>query len=242
MIGLVHEAARLCELAKSRLRQVAGFGTGRGRRKRRGARPLVFAGHAVKLLVGIDQPVRLAAGRAESSSRVGNPPEPTTTPSLIVLPPVMSVAVIVEAVTTTSNAAYRAVQSKDARFDGRSVVAVLTTSVVYRRPSCPRPGPIPFARNVRFRRHHAVPSSGRDGPANVPPRRPPGSPEWNVRSDVVARAMRLIADGTVDRDGAAASRPSSVTPFASWSGRYAPWSAPVRSRWPAPNACRPPGC
>lgn len=29
----------------------------------------------------------------------------------------------------------------------------------------------------------------------------PGSPEWNVRSDVVARAMRLIADGTVDRDG-----------------------------------------
>ena len=29
----------------------------------------------------------------------------------------------------------------------------------------------------------------------------PGSPEWNVRADVVARAMRLIADGIVDRDG-----------------------------------------
>src|SRR5690606_32020721 len=29
----------------------------------------------------------------------------------------------------------------------------------------------------------------------------PGSPEWSVRSDVVARAMRLIADGTVDREG-----------------------------------------
>jgi AraC family transcriptional regulator of adaptative response / DNA-3-methyladenine glycosylase II len=29
----------------------------------------------------------------------------------------------------------------------------------------------------------------------------PGSPEWNVRGDVVARAMRLIADGVVDRDG-----------------------------------------
>ncbi len=28
---------------------------------------------------------------------------------------------------------------------------------------------------------------------------------------------------------------------ASWSG-CRPWSAPVRSRWPAPNACRPPGC
>ena len=29
----------------------------------------------------------------------------------------------------------------------------------------------------------------------------PGSPEWNVRADFVARAMRLIADGVVDRDG-----------------------------------------
>ncbi|TMC39037.1 MAG: DNA-3-methyladenine glycosylase 2 family protein, partial [Chloroflexi bacterium] len=31
----------------------------------------------------------------------------------------------------------------------------------------------------------------------------PGSPEWNVRGDLVGRAMRLIADGTVDRDGVA---------------------------------------
>jgi AraC family transcriptional regulator, regulatory protein of adaptative response / DNA-3-methyladenine glycosylase II len=31
----------------------------------------------------------------------------------------------------------------------------------------------------------------------------PGSPEWNVRADVVGRAMRLIADGVVDRDGVA---------------------------------------
>src|SRR6202041_1957249 len=29
----------------------------------------------------------------------------------------------------------------------------------------------------------------------------PGSPEWNVRSDVAGRAMRLIADGVVDRSG-----------------------------------------
>src|ERR1700689_2928941 len=38
-------------------------------------------------------------------------------------------------------------------------------------------------------------SSGRDAA--------PGSPEWNIRADVVARAMRLIADGVVDRDGIA---------------------------------------
>lgn len=42
---------------------------------------------------------------------------------------------------------YRAVQSKDARFDGWFVTAVLTTGI-YCRPSCPvRP---PFARNMRF--------------------------------------------------------------------------------------------
>jgi AraC family transcriptional regulator of adaptative response / DNA-3-methyladenine glycosylase II len=29
----------------------------------------------------------------------------------------------------------------------------------------------------------------------------PGSPEWNLRADVVGRAMRLIADGVVDREG-----------------------------------------
>jgi AraC family transcriptional regulator, regulatory protein of adaptative response / DNA-3-methyladenine glycosylase II len=29
----------------------------------------------------------------------------------------------------------------------------------------------------------------------------PGSPQWNERADLVARAMRFIADGVVDRDG-----------------------------------------
>ena len=34
----------------------------------------------------------------------------------------------------------------------------------------------------------------------------PGSPEWNARADLVGRAMRLIADGVVDREGVAGSR------------------------------------
>ncbi|TPG33213.1 DNA-3-methyladenine glycosylase 2 family protein [Mycolicibacterium hodleri] len=94
---------------------------------------------------------------------------------------------------------YRAVQSKDARFDGWFVTAVLTTGI-YCRPSCPvRP---PFARNVRF--YPTAAAAQREGFRACKRCRPdasPGSPEWNVRSDVVARAMRLIADGTVDRDG-----------------------------------------
>ncbi|GLE54233.1 DNA-3-methyladenine glycosylase 2 family protein [Mycobacterium montefiorense] len=96
---------------------------------------------------------------------------------------------------------YRAIQSKDARFDGWFVTAVLTTRI-YCRPSCPvRP---PFARNVRF--YPTAAAAQRGGFRACKRCRPdasPGSPEWNVRGDVVARAMRLIADGTVDRDGVA---------------------------------------
>ena len=94
---------------------------------------------------------------------------------------------------------YRAVQSKDARFDGWFVTAVLTTRI-YCRPSCPvRP---PFARNVRF--YPTAAAAQRAGFRACKRCRPdasPGSPEWNVRGDVVARSMRLIADGTVDREG-----------------------------------------
>jgi AraC family transcriptional regulator, regulatory protein of adaptative response / DNA-3-methyladenine glycosylase II len=94
---------------------------------------------------------------------------------------------------------YRAVQSKDARFDGWFVTAVLTTRI-YCRPSCPvRP---PFARNVRFLPTAAAAQrQGFRACKRCRPDASPGSPEWNVRGDVVARAMRLIADGTVDREG-----------------------------------------
>ncbi len=94
---------------------------------------------------------------------------------------------------------YRAVQSKDARFDGWFVTAVLTTRI-YCRPSCPvRP---PFARNVRFLPTAAAAQrAGFRACKRCRPDASPGSPEWNIRGDTVARAMRLIADGTVDREG-----------------------------------------
>ena len=94
---------------------------------------------------------------------------------------------------------YRAVQSKDARFDGWFVTAVVTTKI-YCRPSCPvRP---PFARNLRFLPTAAAAErAGFRACKRCRPDASPGSPEWNVRRDVVGRAMRLIADGTVDRWG-----------------------------------------
>ncbi|KWX20107.1 DNA-3-methyladenine glycosylase [Mycolicibacterium wolinskyi] len=94
---------------------------------------------------------------------------------------------------------YRAVQSKDARFDGWFVTAVLTTGI-YCRPSCPvRP---PFAKNMRFYpTAAAAQAAGFRACKRCRPDASPGSPEWNMRGDVVARCMRLIADGTVDREG-----------------------------------------
>ncbi|HVE94531.1 MAG TPA: DNA-3-methyladenine glycosylase 2 family protein [Acidimicrobiales bacterium] len=94
---------------------------------------------------------------------------------------------------------YRAVQSKDPRFDGWFVTAVLTTRI-YCRPSCPaRP---PHARNMRFYPTAAsAQQAGFRACKRCRPDASPGSPEWNSRADVVARAMRLIGDGVVDREG-----------------------------------------
>lgn len=93
----------------------------------------------------------------------------------------------------------RAVASKDSRFDGWFVTAVLTTRI-YCRPSCPvRP---PREKNMRlYPTAAAAQKAGFRACKRCRPDASPGSPEWNVRADVTARAMRLIADGVVDRDG-----------------------------------------
>jgi AraC family transcriptional regulator of adaptative response / DNA-3-methyladenine glycosylase II len=93
----------------------------------------------------------------------------------------------------------RAVQAKDARFDGWFFTAVLTTGI-YCRPSCPVAPPKP--ENMRFYPSAAAAQQvGFRACKRCRPDASPGSPQWDVRADVVARAMRLIADGVVDRDG-----------------------------------------
>jgi AraC family transcriptional regulator, regulatory protein of adaptative response / DNA-3-methyladenine glycosylase II len=94
---------------------------------------------------------------------------------------------------------YRAVQAKDARFDGWFFTAVTTTGI-YCRPSCP--AITPKRANVRFYPSAAAAQlAGFRACKRCRPDATPGSPEWNVRADVVGRAMRLIADGVVDREG-----------------------------------------
>ncbi|MGI5253083.1 AlkA N-terminal domain-containing protein [Actinacidiphila glaucinigra] len=93
----------------------------------------------------------------------------------------------------------RAVQSKDSRFDGWFFTAVLTTRI-YCRPGCPAVPPKP--ENMSF--HPSAAAAQQAGFRACKRCRPdaaPGSPRWNERADLVARAMRLIADGVVDRDG-----------------------------------------
>ena len=94
---------------------------------------------------------------------------------------------------------YSAVQSKDTRFDGQFFTAVRTTGI-YCRPSCP--AVTPLRRNVHFYPTAAAAHlAGFRACKRCRPDATPGSPEWNVRQDVVARAMRLIGDGTIDREG-----------------------------------------
>ncbi len=93
----------------------------------------------------------------------------------------------------------RAVQSKDARFDGWFFTAVLTTRI-YCRPSCPAVPPKP--ENMTFYPSAAAcQQAGFRACKRCRPDTSPGSPAWNQRADLVARAMRLIADGVVDREG-----------------------------------------
>jgi len=94
---------------------------------------------------------------------------------------------------------YRAVSSRDARFDGNFYTAVTSTGI-YCRPSCP--AQTPRRENVRFYAHAAAASAaGFRACRRCRPDTAPGSREWDVRGDLAARALRLVADGTVDAEG-----------------------------------------
>lgn len=94
---------------------------------------------------------------------------------------------------------YRAIDARDTRFDGQFVTAVRTTGI-YCRPSCPARTPKPG--NVTFYPTSAAAhDAGYRACRRCLPEAAPGSPEWDLRGDVAARAMRLIADGIVEREG-----------------------------------------
>ena len=98
-----------------------------------------------------------------------------------------------------TEACYRAVKSRDRRFDGVFYTGVTSTGI-YCRPSCP--ATTPARRNVTFHRTAAAAqAAGFRACKRCLPDATPGSPDWDVAADTAGRAMRLIADGVVERDG-----------------------------------------
>ncbi|HCO03552.1 MAG TPA: AraC family transcriptional regulator, partial [Actinobacteria bacterium] len=98
-----------------------------------------------------------------------------------------------------TEACYRAVKSRDRRFDGVFFGAVTTTGI-YCRPSCP--AMTPQQKNMRFyRTAAAAQAAGFRACKRCLPDATPGSPDWDSAADVTGRAMRLISDGVVEREG-----------------------------------------
>jgi AraC family transcriptional regulator of adaptative response / DNA-3-methyladenine glycosylase II len=94
------------------------------------------------------------------------------------------------------NACYRAIETRDHRFDGRLFVAVTTTGI-YCRPFCP--APTPKLANTRF-----YPTAAAAQEAGFRPClrcRPETSPDlafWRGSSNTVSRALGLIEAGALD--------------------------------------------
>jgi AraC family transcriptional regulator of adaptative response / DNA-3-methyladenine glycosylase II len=98
-----------------------------------------------------------------------------------------------------SNRLYDIIEGCDERFDGWVYVGVTSTGI-YCRPSCP--ARTPKREYMRFYPSAAAAQgAGFRACKRCRPDATPGSPEWDRRADLVGRAMRLIADGVVDREG-----------------------------------------
>lgn len=90
----------------------------------------------------------------------------------------------------------RARRSRDARFDGRFFVGVITTGI-YCRPVCP--AKTPHTENVRYFASAAGAAQAGFRPClRCRPECAPGSPAWQGTSATVRRALRLIDEGALD--------------------------------------------
>jgi AraC family transcriptional regulator, regulatory protein of adaptative response / DNA-3-methyladenine glycosylase II len=86
--------------------------------------------------------------------------------------------------------------SRDARFDGRFFIGVVTTKI-YCRPICP----VPFARKnnvVWLATAAAAEANGFRPCRRCRPQAAPGTPAWLGSSAVVSRGLRLISEGALD--------------------------------------------
>jgi AraC family transcriptional regulator of adaptative response / DNA-3-methyladenine glycosylase II len=93
----------------------------------------------------------------------------------------------------------RARRARDARFDGRFFVGVVSTGI-YCRPVCP--APTPKASNVRYFPTAAAAAEAGFRPClRCRPEASPGAPAWLGAPVSVARALRLIGESALDDGG-----------------------------------------
>jgi AraC family transcriptional regulator of adaptative response / DNA-3-methyladenine glycosylase II len=96
-------------------------------------------------------------------------------------------------------ACYRALRTRDRRFDGRFFTGVTSTGV-YCRPVCP--ARTPKSGNCRFFPHATAAEEAGFRPCmRCRPETSPGTPAWQGASATVSRALRLIDDGALDGGG-----------------------------------------
>src|SRR5437764_2438785 len=95
---------------------------------------------------------------------------------------------------------YRALQSRDARFDGLLFVGITSTGI-YCRPVCPARTARP--ENCRFFGSAAAARQAGFRPClRCRPETAPELATWRGTSNTVSRAMARIADGAIDGDNA----------------------------------------
>jgi len=91
---------------------------------------------------------------------------------------------------------YRAIKSRDARFDGRFFTAVVSTGI-FCRPVCP--ASTPKRVNCRFMPSAAAAMAAGFRPClRCRPEAAPNSPAWKGVSSTIGRALRLIGEGALD--------------------------------------------
>ena len=99
------------------------------------------------------------------------------------------------------DACYRAIRTRDARFDGRFFTAVRTTGI-YCRPICP--ARCPKLENVIFYTSAAAAQEAGYRPClRCRPESSPDLAAWRGTSNTVSRALALIADGALDGEDVA---------------------------------------
>ncbi len=98
------------------------------------------------------------------------------------------------------NLGYKAILSRDARFDGRLFVGVSTTGI-YCRPVCPATKP-KFEHCQFFQSAAAAQDAGFRPCLRCRPETAPNLGAWNGASNTVSRGLALIADGALDEEGA----------------------------------------